>query len=46
VQGVDFAAIRTQLVAGSAALEEVVDFVVANTNRTSARRVRRAACST
>ncbi|TFW15725.1 acyl-CoA dehydrogenase [Massilia arenosa] len=30
-QGADFAAIRTQLVAGSAALEAVVDFVVANT---------------
>jgi hypothetical protein len=30
-QGPDFAAIRSQLVAGSAALEEVVDFVVANT---------------
>ncbi len=30
VQGADFAAIRKQLEAGSAALEEVVDFVVAN----------------
>jgi hypothetical protein len=30
VQGADFAAIRSQLVLGSAALEEVVDFVVAN----------------
>jgi alkylation response protein AidB-like acyl-CoA dehydrogenase len=31
VQDVDFAAIRTQLVAGSAALEAVIDYVVANT---------------
>jgi len=30
-QGADFAAIRSQLAAGSAALEAVVDFVVANT---------------
>jgi 3-(methylthio)propanoyl-CoA dehydrogenase len=30
VQGEDFAAIRRELVAGSAALEQVVDFVVAN----------------
>jgi alkylation response protein AidB-like acyl-CoA dehydrogenase len=30
-QGADFAAIRAQLAAGSAALEAVVDFVVANT---------------
>ncbi len=30
-QGADFAAIRTQLAAGSAALEQVVEFVVANT---------------
>ncbi|HBZ08039.1 MAG TPA: acyl-CoA dehydrogenase [Massilia sp.] len=30
VQGADFAAIRKQLAAGSVALEEVVDFVVAN----------------
>jgi alkylation response protein AidB-like acyl-CoA dehydrogenase len=30
VQGADFAAIRAQLVLGSAALEEVVDYVVAN----------------
>ncbi|QOL49668.1 acyl-CoA dehydrogenase [Massilia litorea] len=30
VQGADFAAIRAQLALGSAALEEVVDFVVAN----------------
>uniref|UniRef100_UPI00178C7CAA acyl-CoA dehydrogenase C-terminal domain-containing protein n=1 Tax=Streptococcus agalactiae TaxID=1311 RepID=UPI00178C7CAA len=30
VQGADFVAIRKQLALGSAALEEVVDFVVAN----------------